>query len=626
MKFRNIIDLAIGSRDVGHVDFQALHFLLSSFAERLNIIEEDVEYNRSSDVSLSNISDWDANKITAELYAIQGGKRVAKRLKAGADEEGAAPAEESPEAEAAAPPAEEAPQEEKPPSQEPKEQTQESAPPEPAEVEVEEPKRAPTTDLDEIEEPPMQIDGGIDGTELMAVDGGSPVDFREWQGEPISPENLKLGVCMMKDQLELAMEQLTLLTEYLLEKRQDLKKMSVLGKYLRKLRNIMRQNIFFESCFHRDDSISWHSDEECDEEGMEEGYAYRPPKPIIEEPFKPEPEPQEVPEICKDDLGIEPCLAYTADQLLDMFLDMRSEFCQLANKVNTIASTILEQDYHGLMAMTANIQKQQEEMLASIRELKYKFVTAELKISSILRNIEKIILDVEELREKKADRDEVLCWLSKKVNYEDLEKKVDKTELIAFQQEIAKMFCDFRGMINTNEKNIMSIVDNLRESLGVNFLENLLYSMREKFQNDIDMLNAKLDHYIAMTDDECAAASARVKVLKDLKCLSCDTACVMRKLDRGRIGKMPSAHPGQMTGALVTYELSKIRKAGIAGLYRKDDLPKSAKEYFKKHEDMVNLDKCKPRHTGGAHTATTRREFTEKVMGGGRKKQCSDMK
>lgn len=46
LKFRQLIDLAIGSPEPGHVNFCALHCLLLSFAEKLNIVDETVDCAR----------------------------------------------------------------------------------------------------------------------------------------------------------------------------------------------------------------------------------------------------------------------------------------------------------------------------------------------------------------------------------------------------------------------------------------------------------------------------------------------------------------------------------------------------------------------------------------------------
>ena len=49
MKFRELIDTAIGSPDPGHVNFSALHCLLSCIADKLGIGDEDVNFSTNKE-------------------------------------------------------------------------------------------------------------------------------------------------------------------------------------------------------------------------------------------------------------------------------------------------------------------------------------------------------------------------------------------------------------------------------------------------------------------------------------------------------------------------------------------------------------------------------------------------
>lgn len=46
MKFRQLIDMAIGNPDPGHVNFCALHCLLTCIAEKLNISDDLVDFTK----------------------------------------------------------------------------------------------------------------------------------------------------------------------------------------------------------------------------------------------------------------------------------------------------------------------------------------------------------------------------------------------------------------------------------------------------------------------------------------------------------------------------------------------------------------------------------------------------
>lgn len=46
LKIRQLIDMAIGTPDPGHVNFNALHCLLNCFAEKLEITNETIDYSK----------------------------------------------------------------------------------------------------------------------------------------------------------------------------------------------------------------------------------------------------------------------------------------------------------------------------------------------------------------------------------------------------------------------------------------------------------------------------------------------------------------------------------------------------------------------------------------------------
>lgn len=47
MKFRQLIDMAIGFPDPGHVNFSALHCLLTCIAEKLEITDDMIDYSHN---------------------------------------------------------------------------------------------------------------------------------------------------------------------------------------------------------------------------------------------------------------------------------------------------------------------------------------------------------------------------------------------------------------------------------------------------------------------------------------------------------------------------------------------------------------------------------------------------
>lgn len=68
VKFRQLIDMAIGSPESGHVNFYALHCLLSCIAEKLNIIDETIDYSKYEAMTLSYPSAKGSHRKYTHIY------------------------------------------------------------------------------------------------------------------------------------------------------------------------------------------------------------------------------------------------------------------------------------------------------------------------------------------------------------------------------------------------------------------------------------------------------------------------------------------------------------------------------------------------------------------------------
>jgi len=217
------------------------------------------------------------------------------------------------------------------------------------------------------------------------------------------------------------------------------------------------------------------------------------------------------------------------------------------------------------------------------------------------------------LDEVKIDKTEVELLLAEKVDFQQLATKVSLEQLEEYKARLEQMFCEVRHIVSLNEKNVLQIIDNLRMTLGIDALELSLKDFREMIERRVQMIAEALQKYMEMTNDDCAAAAGRVKVMQDLACLACDTTCVMRTVERSKVPSLPNAKGSTGLGPIVTYELGQIRKSGIMGYYRKDEFPHSTSAWTK-GASGVPMVKCTPRHAGGSHTTHTADEHMQKVV------------
>ncbi|XP_043063893.1 coiled-coil domain-containing protein 96 [Drosophila ficusphila] len=642
--YKELIDVAIGSPESGHVNFYALHVLLTCFAQRLEVLDEVVE---QEDYMVANV------RMQSSLLTVANTSKI--RLFAGADaEEAAEPANEEPAAEEAPapPPAEEEPAAEEPAAAEPAPAEPAPAEPAPAEPAPEEPAPAepaaggtpePVASAHEptpartpgseegvaaeglAESPKVQVDPDTKADELVPqasrvssrsstrdksntrLDGSLSNNLTrlerrlskmELQKEQAAME-MQSFVTNLTGQLKITMEQVNNVTHLLIDKKPNPQRIKILRHIAKQLRVLMGTTTGSEV------SISWSSGEIVgaeEEEGlMEEEVSIESSAPTEVE--KPEEE---------EDLDLEQPLCYSPEKMLNELLDLKSQFCALTNKVNELAAALLKQDSQRLMDMMKDLSETVRDIklyMASNREATN---SMQIRLNDCVNNIQTLKKSVSHLDEVKIDKTEVELLLAEKVDFQQLATKVSLEQLEEYKARLEKMFCEVRHIISLNEKNVLQIIDNLRMTLGVDALELSLKDFRDVIERRVQLIAEALQKYMEMTNDDCAAAAGRVKVMQDLACLACDTTCVMRTMERSKVPSLPNAKGSTGLGPIVTYELGQIRKSGIMGYYRKDEFPHSTSAWTK--GAGVPMVKCTPRHAGGSHTIHTADEHMQKVV------------
>ncbi|XP_070138882.1 uncharacterized protein [Drosophila bipectinata] len=620
--YKELIDVAIGSPESGHVNFYALHVLLTCFAQRLDVLDEVVE---QEDYMVANV------RMQSSFLTL--GKPSKFRLFAGADAEGeapaegeAAPAEEAPAEEAAPPPpaeeapaapeaAETAPTPAPEPEPEPQPPAETPAPePEPEPVETGAPTPAPEQEAQDAEGKGGD-DKSLEGVPLASrvssrsstrdkshtrLDGSignvsrleRRVSKMELQKEQASME-MQQFVTSLTGQLKLTMEQVNNVTHLLIDRKPNPQRIKVLRNIAKQLRVLMMTG--------DEVSVSWSSGEI---HGVEEEEMMEEEVPESSTPTELE-KPEE-----EQELGLEPTLCYSPDKMLNELLDLKSQFCALTNKVNELAAALLKQDSQRLMEMMRELQDTVRDIKLYVAGNKESSSTMMSRLNDATTQIVILKKSVAHLDEVKIDKNEVELLLAEKVDFQQLATKVSLEQLEEYKARLEKMFCEVRHIISLNEKNVLQIIDNLRMTLGIDALELSLKDFREMIEKRVHMIAEALQKYMEMTNDDCAAAAGRVKVMQELACLSCDTTCVMRTVERSKVPSLPTAKGSTGLGPIVTYELGNIRKSGIMGYYRKDEFPHATSAWTK----GVPMVKCTPRHAGGSHTTHTHEDHMQKVV------------
>ncbi|XP_017027044.1 uncharacterized protein C16orf96 homolog [Drosophila kikkawai] len=643
--YKELIDLAIGSPESGHVNFYALQVLLTCFAQRLAVLDKVVEVQSGflpeKDLEFRLFAGADAE---GEEPKEQAGEEPAEPVEIPPVEETPVkeePAEEVPvkEEPAEEAPVEEAPVDEAPVKEEPAEEAPdekapsenppaEEAPPATAEVKAEDENHPDKTDDEDTQTLPTPADTQeteADGARVPQITSpGSVVSTRsshrkmastidatvitrlekrvsliEMNREKTSMD-MELLMNHLKAQLKLTIEQVNNVAHILIDRRRDPKRIKIVRLFAKQLKALT------ETGGSREVSVSWSSDEleggPYEEEGLIEDDILEEDYSMLSQPTPPQPE---------DDLLADMPLGM--ERMHNDVVYLKSQVCALTNKVNELAAAMVKQDCQIFLGKFEELQRAIQDL--HVFQTSTKEITSNtLKIlNGAVKQIENLQSSALLLEERKCDRLEMELLMAEKVNFQQLATKVSLQHLEEHKFTLEQMFCEVRHVVSENERNILQIIDNLRMTLGIDAMEVGLKDFRQMIEKRVGMIADALQRYMEMTNDDCAAAAGRVKVLQDLACLSCDSTCLMRTVERQKLPSFPTAKGSVGQAPIVAYDIGQIRGTGVMGYYRKDEFPCSPHAWTK-GTSRIPLPKCNPRHAGGVHTIHTAEEHMQKVV------------
>ncbi|KAH8373298.1 hypothetical protein KR200_010911 [Drosophila serrata] len=619
--YKELIEVAIGSPESGHVNFYALQVLLTCFAQRLDVFDQVVVQD---DYMMTN------DRFQKSLLNLS--KSRMPRMYAGADVEGDAPTEAPAED---APPLAEA--EEAPPVAEaeevaPVDNAEEEAPPVPQSEDVPAEEIATTEPTEAVPEPepepeqepaasrhsqeevpvsqpeaehsqgsnpladekcvsavPSQGSHRSEKTSLVSLNGHFlRLEARLTKIELFNEKGdieMKHFVNNLTGQVKIIVKQLDNVTHMMLDRRQDPQRIKILRHFAKELRVLMRA---------ADEEISIRSSTNEDEQGEEE-------MGLLEEVQEESSgSTEKVEEEQVEEFGLK-SLCYSPSRILNELLDHKAQFCALTNKVNDLTAAFNKQDSQKLLGTITDLQ-------STLREVKIYMTTNTETNGLMMTRLQVLEGDSDMLKKSsvhldmvKSDKSEIELLLAEKPNFDQLATKVSLEQLEDFKERQEAMFCETHNLIGTNEKNVLQIIDNLRMSMGIDVLELSFKDFREMIERKVHMIADALQKYMELTNDDCAAAAGRVKVMTDLACLSCDTECVMRTVERSKVPTLPTAKGSTGLGPLITFELGQIRKSGATSTWAKG-------------VSGAPMAKCTQRHAGGTHTIHTAEEHMQKVL------------
>ncbi|KAH8291171.1 hypothetical protein KR054_009447 [Drosophila jambulina] len=652
--YKELIDLAIGSPESGHVNFYALQVLLTCFAQHLEVMDKVVEVQNcvlfeKDDTEFRLFAGADAEDAAPTEQANEAPEEPANEAPVEVAPVEEAPVEEAPveEAPVGEAPVEEAPVGEAPVEEAPDGEAQvEEAPggelqlkksPPPFTIKVE-----PEADDKEAAEP-----GGEPQTEPAPASGLGEIQDETNQNTQINtpgrysllssrsshrklastvdPSVLsyivrlekRLGIMEINNEkatmdmeqfvshfkvhLMLTIEQMNHVAHLLLDRKRDPRRIKIVRFFAKELKALMGTG-------DKEGSVSWSTEELDVGEGEEED--------VIEDDFFEEEfsiGTTESTSLRAASSSLKGNVPLGFERMYNDVVQLKSQVCGLTNKVNELAAFLAQHECSILLGKFEELKKAIHE-LHLFKERTQEITTNIMEtLNGTAKQIDSLQKSAILLDDRKSDRLEVELMMAEKVSFKQLATKasLEQFEDYKFTQE--GLFCEVRHLISEHERNVLQIIDNLRMTLGIDAMEVGLKDFRQMVEKRVAVIADALQRYMEMTNDECAAAAGRVKVVQDMACLSCDTPCLMRTVERQKLPSQPTAKGSVGLAPLVAYDLGQIRGTGVMGYYRKDEFPCSPHAWMKGTSQMP-LDKCHPRHAGGIHTIHTAEEHMQKVV------------
>ncbi|KAM7351648.1 uncharacterized protein ACRADG_004420 [Cochliomyia hominivorax] len=538
MKFHQLIDMSIGFPEPGHVNFSALHCILTCIAEKLGITNETVDY-----VNVKDICDFNKN-LKYELVK-------KPRMRAGS-----VPKDEISENNKSLLESKETPKQENGTAN--VMTTNETLEKQESELPTEVKEAAGENSFIEALNL-LKSNESIESHKMITSPeshinnlSGRISQIELTLQKLVISENIFLGLAIMKDQLELVIEQLLLLTFITLGKKRDSQLVLILHSMFQTLREIKGENKYIERSnkfqLPLEPSLDWqystlHLNESISENDLLE--AHRTSSP-----------PEEVSP--QDELGNH--VYFSPSKFLDELMALKGEFCLLTNKFNELSSQLLQQENKRTPSLIREIQDQTRDIKLTVINLNETQNRMSVQVTGNMNNIDNIKRNIEELVKEKVNKIQLEIELTKKVDYKQLQGKVSLDQILELQCRMDKKFCNIFQQIKENDKKFSLIVEDLKANLGMAAIDRILKTFKEEIAKDINAVYELLENYMDSTNEKCAAAGARIKVLQDLSCLSCDKGCVMYRMEKSKLAKLPNAYSSNIIGSPTTYKLGSTKK------------------------------------------------------------------
>lgn len=391
-------------------------------------------------------------------------------------------------------------------------------------------------------------------------------------------DNLPLSLSVLKDQLDLVMKQVLLLSYLRLKADCDANLINELLSQAQVLDVARQERAFADTSDHRFPIYPMPA-VDFNELTVENLATQRQSSVISEIADDNESE---------NDLGLPVHVCYSPDKMLNMILEQKAELCAAKNSINDMLAKMLEQESQRTVQTIREHQGLIRELQMLTSRLKEQAEQNDVRIKTCLVNLEKLNEKIETVAAEKVNKFDLDILLAAKVDYKELQQKVSFDYIADMQCRIDKAIHEIRKQIKENNEANNAVLEQMKLTLGPAAMEESLKKLENDFAKRLGLLQELLQKYIDSTNSDCVGAGAKVKVIKDLNCLSCDTACALCSREKAAVPQYPTAFATSTQSPVITFNMSTVRKMGLSAM--------------------------DTRHAGGPHTTSTACERITKVL------------
>ncbi|KAL4705039.1 hypothetical protein ACJJTC_009827 [Scirpophaga incertulas] len=267
----------------------------------------------------------------------------------------------------------------------------------------------------------------------------------------------------------------------------------------------------------------------------------------------------------------------------------------------------LTKNLQGLMELFTTVQDMQDQ-LKQVHETALQLAVEK---DDRQHNMNALLEQIELLKTIKLDREDMMEAMAEKADLRMLARKVSQDRFEVICDDLSKGLETTLGKLNLQEALWQQALDDIQREIEMKLDKLELSPVKEFFNDKLRQLQENLKQ-MASLRREAEAAGTKRKLLRDVKCISCDANAVMT-MDAPSTVPISKPLPASISmKPYLSYELDTIRKAQQTSVLQRnmhdweviDKQMTQTKQPKQKTRTDTEKHLCN-RYCGGSHTVTT---------------------